>query len=149
MRAAGTEMAQRLRARLPAWGTERAAWIVDAWGRHRAGERGALLERARAAGEDAAARVADTLEALFRFEPEAQRMTPLQIVRTAHREVTAVLADAGIPPIERDPVAARMSPDDVYGLGPDSFADFGDEGLVELHLRWGAAKAALHQSRHG
>ena len=77
------------------------------------------------------------LRALFALDPEAQRPTPLEIVRSAYREPTAVLAAAGIPPVERDEFAERAWPDDTYGLVVHGLGDLGDEDLAPLQMAWG------------
>lgn len=132
---------------MPGWARSRATRIVEAWGRHDAGERRAILDRAQAAGGAAARRVSRELVDLMERDPDEHRVTPLQIVRTGHREVTEVLREAGIPPIERDEFAERSFPDDDYGLVPDTLADFDDEDLASLHLAWGVAKATVHKAR--
>jgi hypothetical protein len=55
--------------------------------------------------------------------------------------VGAVLAAAGIPPVERDEFLERSFPDDAYGVTPASLADLGDPDLGPLQLAWGLAKA--------
>jgi hypothetical protein len=118
-------------------------FIADAWGRLDPAARAALDRQARAAGEAAGVRVTAALRALFATDAAEQRSTPLEVVRTATREVTAVLASAGIPPVERDAFAERAFPDDHYGVTPGSLADLGDESLGPLQLAWGLAKAAV------
>ena len=58
-------------------------------------------------------------------------------MRQRFREPTAVLAAAGIPPVERDGFEERAWPDDGYGLVPHTFADLGDPDLAPLMLAWG------------
>jgi hypothetical protein len=50
--------------------------------------------------------------------------------------------------VARDAFEQERFPDDVYGLMPASFADFGPE-VGEAGLAWGAAKAWEHKRRHG
>lgn len=147
LRQAGEEFVGGVRRALPGWARREAARLLDAWGRHGATEREELLARAEAAGEDAARRVAAELEELFALDPDEQRATPLQVMRSAHREVGAVLREAGVPPVERDEFAERAMPDDVYGLAPETPADL-DDDLTPLHLAWGVAKATVHKARH-
>ncbi len=78
---------------------------------------------------------------------EAQRSTPLEIVRRAYREPTAVLAAAGIPPVERDEFAERAWPDDTYGLVVHGLGDLGDDDLAPLQMAWGMAKAKVVRAR--
>lgn len=132
---------------LPDWAVAEAGRIIRAWGRHDEQERERLLAAARQAGEEAAARIGRELRDALGRDPADQRVTPLQVARTSYREVTAVLREAGVPPIERDEFAERTFPDDDYGLAPDTFEALSGE-LASLHLTWGAAKAAVHKARH-
>lgn len=95
------------------------------------------------AGAEAARRVGVELTALFALPVAEQQATPLEIVRTAYREPTAVLHAAGVPSVVRDDFDERAWPDDDYGLVPRTLGDLGDERLAPLHLAWGMAKAAL------
>lgn len=149
LRRTGDEIVAGVERALPGWARHEAARLVDAWGRHDADERRAILDRAESAGEAAARRVSGELGALMALDPDEQTATPLQLVRTAYREVAEVLSEAGIPPVERDGFAERALPDDDYGLAPETFADLGDDDLAPLHLAWGVAKATVHQARHG
>jgi hypothetical protein len=126
---------------LPGWVERQVAGILAAWGRLDPGERERVVDEARSAGRAAAERVCAELDALFALEPGAQRTTPLEIVRSAYREPTAVLRAAGVPEVVRDGFHERAWPDDVYGLVPRTFADLGDDDLAPLHLAWGLAKA--------
>ena len=98
-------------------------------------------------GATATARVVAELRALFALDPAAQRATPLEIVRSAYREPTAVLAAAGIPPVARDDFDERAWPDDRYGLVPRTLGDLGDPDLAPLHFAWGMAKAGVLRAR--
>ena len=102
----------------------------------------AVLEDARRAGQDARAAVEPPLRDLLATDVDAQRTNPLSIIRTAVRFPTAVLAGAGVPPVERDQHAVRLFPDDHYDLSPAAFADLGDT-VHEPGVVWGAAKAHL------
>jgi hypothetical protein len=132
-----------VQASLPGWVERQVARILDAWGRLDAGDRERVDIEARAAGRAATDRVSTELDALFAVEPVAQRTTPLEIVRTAYREPTAVLRGAGVPEVVRDAFDERAWPDDGYGLVPRTFADLDDEALAPLHLAWGLAKAKV------
>jgi hypothetical protein len=134
-------------ATLPGWSAVAARRILDAWDRHDASERDLVVGLARSAGEEAARRIGAELERLFALDPDEQPSTPLQVVRTAYREVTAVLRGAGIPPVERDEFARRSWPDDDFGLAIASLADLGDEELRTHQIAWGVAKAAVHRAR--
>jgi len=125
------------------------AFIADAWGRLDAESRARLDADAVVAGGTATARVEASLRAFFATPPADQRTTPLEIVRTATREVTEVLAAAGIPPVERDAFAERAFPDDLYDVTPATLADLGDDELGPLQLVWGLAKAKVLRADRG
>jgi hypothetical protein len=95
----------------------------------------------------ATARVVGELRALLALDVAEQHATPLQVVRSAYREPTAVLADAGIPGIVRDEFDERSWPDDQYGLVPHTLGDLGDPDLAPMLLAWGMAKASILRSR--
>ncbi len=105
-----------------------------------------LRDQARDAGAAAVAATMPGLRELLASDPDAQRSTPLTILRSAARFPTEVLRAAGVPPVRRDEFEERAQPEDVYGLAPASFADI-DESLAEPGLVWGAAKAHLHLAR--
>lgn len=86
------------------------------------------------------------LRALLETDIDAQRSGPLEVLRQAVRFPTAVLAEAGIEPAERDDFATRNFPDDLFNLTPASFAAV-DPSLHEPGLIWGAAKAHVHLRR--
>ena len=113
-------------------------WVVAAVERRSAGRdlRGAAATAAQRAQEE----VGSAVRALLARDVDAQATTPLALVRGAVRYPTEVLAAAGVPPVDRDPVAAEGFPDDVYDLTPGSLADL-DPDLVEAGITWGAAKA--------
>jgi hypothetical protein len=128
---------------LPDWCVRQVERILDAWGRIGSDERRHLGQNAHVAGAAAADRIVTDLRTLVAADPAAQSATPLEIVRTAYREPTAVLESAGIPPVAREPFDERAWPDDIYGLVPRSLGDLGDEELAPLLLAWGMAKARL------
>ena len=68
-------------------------------------------------------------------------------MRTLRREATAVLAAAGIPEVERDAHAARIFPDDVYGIVLESLAELGDDDLGPMLLVWGLGKTQTLRAR--
>ena len=108
----------------------------------------AVTDSARSAGQRAAAEVGAEVRALLAADIDEQRTTPLALLRGAVRYPTQVLRDAGVPPVDRDPVQVRLLPDDIYDLSPATFADV-DPSLAEPGLVWGAAKALAHRRRHG
>jgi hypothetical protein len=107
----------------------------------------AVVAAARDAGRRAADEVGGEMRALLAADIDDQRSTPLTLLRSAVRFPTEVLRSAGVPPVERDPIQARLLPDDLYDLSPASFADV-DPSLAEPGLVWGAAKAMAHRRRH-
>jgi hypothetical protein len=127
----------------------RVAFIADAWGRLDAETRARLDADAVVAGDAATARVVASLREFFATPPADQRSTPLEIVRTATRDVTEVLSAAGIPPVERDEFAERAFPDDRYDVTPATLADLGDDELGPLQLAWGLAKAKVLRADRG
>lgn len=134
---------------LPGWVERQVTGVLDAWGRTDAAARARACDEGRAAGVAAATRVAAELAALLEAEPARQRSTPLEIVRSAYREPTAVLEAAGVPPVARDEFDERAWPDDRYGLVPRTLGDLGDPDLGPLHLAWGLAKAAAIREERG
>ncbi|HEY5156232.1 MAG TPA: hypothetical protein VIJ47_15935 [Acidimicrobiales bacterium] len=98
------------------------------------------------AGVAATAAVAPRVRAVLEADIDAQAVSPLAVVRSAVSFPTAVLRDAGVPPVVRDEFVERQFPDDVYDLSPAAFADV-DPALHEPGLTWGAAKAHVHLAR--
>jgi hypothetical protein len=132
---------------LPRWARGRVVGLLEAWGEARPEVLAAAGAAAEEAGAAAAARIVAELRPLLELDPEEQRVTPLQIVRSAYREPASVLREHGVAPIVRDEFAERAWPDDDYGLVPDTFADLGDDDLAPLHLAWGVAKATVVRAR--
>ncbi len=98
------------------------------------------------AGREALRLAVTELRVLLGLDVDEQRSVPLEVLRRSMSPATAALRSAGVPPVVRDEVAERLAPDDVYDLGPASFADL-DDGLAVLARDWGAAKAYLVLSR--
>jgi hypothetical protein len=132
---------------LPGWVERQVTCILDAWGRADAATRAQAERNAVSAGRAAADRVDTELHSLFALDVGEQRATPLQIVRSAYREPTAVLEAAGIPAVERSEFDERAWPDDRYGLVIHDLGALGDEGLAALHFAWGMAKAGVLRAR--
>jgi hypothetical protein len=132
---------------LPGWVRRQVERIVEAWGRLDSATRARTEQEAVVAAGAATSRVVADLRRLLAADPADQVATPLQIVRTAFREPTAVLMSAGIPPVERDEFAERAWPDDVYGLVPSTLGDLGDPELGPFQLAWGLAKAGVLRAR--
>jgi hypothetical protein len=101
-----------------------------------------LRRAATAAGERLLAEVGPALRVLLATDVDEQRSNPLALIRRAVPFATAVLAEAGVPPVRRDADAERLFPDDLYDLTPASFADL-DPSVHEPGLHWGAAKAHI------
>ena len=135
-------------AALPAWAARSADWLLAAWGGSTPTGGGRRCRRPREAGEAAARRVAAELAELLALDPAEQRATPLEIIRTAVVEPTAVLAAAGLPDVVRDPFDERSWPDDRFGLVPRTLRDL-DPDLAAVHFAWGVAKAAVLRARGG
>ncbi|HEV3135440.1 MAG TPA: hypothetical protein VG348_12130 [Acidimicrobiia bacterium] len=134
---------------VPGWTRAQIERLLDAWGRAPADARVRAEAQSAGAGAAAERRIVAELRALFAVDPAQQRATPLEVVRTAYREPTAVLAEVGVPPIVRDEFDERAWPDDLYGLVPRTLGDLGDPELAPLHLAWGMAKATVLRARRG
>jgi len=139
----GAEIAERVGVVLPGWIEGRVRLIADTWGRCPDAVRADLDARAAVTASVAGARIAAELRDFAARPAAEQTTTPLQIVRGAVADVTALLAATGIPPVERDDFAERAFPDDAYGCVPASLADLGDEDLGPLQLAWGMAKVRV------
>jgi hypothetical protein len=131
---------------LPGWAVAQVARLIEAWGQLEPETAVRTLEAAAGAAIEAGGRVSAELAEMLALDPELQRSTPLQIVRGAVREPTAVLAAAGIPEVVRDEFSERSWPDDVYDLTPRTFRDV-DEDLAAVHFAWGMAKAEVLRAR--
>jgi hypothetical protein len=121
--------------------------LVDAWGKLDAEARAEVAAAADRAGREAAARVGAELSALFALDPAAQRLTPLEIIRSLRREASVVLRSAGVPEVVRDPFEMRAFPDDDYGIVLKTPAELGDDELGGALLAWGMGKAKVLRSR--
>jgi hypothetical protein len=98
------------------------------------------------AGKEAQRFVADQLFALLSADVDEQKSNPLQILRDAATFPTKVLLDAGIPAPQRDHFDEQINPADVYGLGPYTWRDLGEE-VHDAGIEWGAWKAAIILAR--
>jgi hypothetical protein len=106
----------------------------------------ALAGRIEAASAEAGAEGSRRIRALLAADVDEQAGNPLAVLRSLVRHATEVLQAAGARPVARDEFAQRAFPDDVYDLGPATFADV-DPSLHEPGLVWGAAKAHVHLAR--
>jgi hypothetical protein len=131
------------------WVEAAVARLVDAWGALDEPARSEVAAAASAAGARSATRVEDELRALFALDPAAQRVTPLEVIRSLRREATQVLHAAGVPEVVRDPYEIRAFPDDVYGIVLHTPAELGDDELGGALLAWGLGKAKVVRVRAG
>ncbi|HTN99873.1 MAG TPA: hypothetical protein VL068_04290 [Microthrixaceae bacterium] len=126
-------------------------WVVSSVIRRCAAAGVELTPELEAALDSAArccrAEVGTQMTALLTSDIDAQRTTPLAIIRSSIHYAADILARAGVGPVERDEFERRSFPDDIFGLSPASMSDV-DESLAEPALVWGAAKAHIHRSRH-
>ena len=139
------ELVAAVGAALPGWVRRSVEGLLVAWTGRADPD---VLARADEAGEAAVAEVVPRLRRLLTTDIDQQWTNPLSIVRAAVRHPAAVLREAGVPEVARDPFDEASFPDDVYGLTPFSFAEV-DPALQEVGIRWGAAKAQEHLARHG
>lgn len=131
-------LADALDAALPRWVERVTAQRWQAW--QGSPPPPALVDAARAAGAQAGADLSPVLRELLATDVDAQRTNPLAIIRRGVAYATSVLREAGVPPVQRDPDAERIFPEDLYDLSPAAFADLGPS-VHEPGLVWGAAKA--------
>ncbi len=137
-------LAEGVEAAVPGWVERSVEKVMTAY----AGEAAPAVRAAAAdAGFRAREAVGKEMRALLEADIDEQRTTPLSIIRDAVRFPTAVLREAGVPPVVRDSFSEVAFPDDIYDLSPATLADL-DPALVDLGLAWGAAKAMAHRRRH-
>ena len=86
------------------------------------------------------ARLFAALEELLLTDVDDQRTNPLSLFRAAVAGPTELLRSIGVPAPPPDRFTADRFPEDVYGLGPATWADV-DRRLHEPGLTWGAWKA--------
>lgn len=90
--------------------------------------------------------LADRLDRLLAEPFDRQRRGPLELLQEAMRFPTAALIDLGFDRVERDPMAERAIPGDLFDLAPASSSTLG-ETVWHAHIAWGAAKAnAMRQA---
>lgn len=90
--------------------------------------------------------LAPRLTRVLTADVDAGAGSPLATIREATGRLSAVLVESGARPVQRDAFDEQAFPDDVFALGPASFADI-DETLQEPGLMWGAARAHVHLRR--
>lgn len=144
LREYAARLADGVQAALPGWVIGQVERVATAWS-------GTISDPVRRAAEQAADEagriVGPQVRRLLELDLDEQRTTPLALVRAAVSYPTAVLRQAGVPPVTRDPFAEKAFPEDIYDLSPASFADL-DPELLDAGLAWGAAKAFVHKRRH-
>lgn len=69
-----------------------------------------------------------------------QRRGPLELFQEAMSFPTQALAERGLEPVVRSPVAEAALPGDLFDLAPASSSELGEDAW-RAHLQWGAAKA--------
>lgn len=87
-----------------------------------------------------AAELNKSLHSLLATDPRRQPESPLEVVRSATRLITAELERIGAAHVPRDDHAMEIHPDDPYDLYPASSRDLGEE-VWRLHVQWGVEKA--------
>jgi hypothetical protein len=103
-----------------------------------------VLRTAELAGWQAAQDVAGRLQNLC--TADVPGTGPLEIVRELVYYPTAVLSQAGVPPVERDRHVVRLFPNDFYGVVPRSLAAFHPQ-LPGLAHAWEEARSAVQRQR--
>lgn len=98
------------------------------------------------AGKEAQDFVSQRLSILLTTDVDEQSSNPLQILRDSARFPTQILLNAGIPTPKRDHFDEQINPDDVFGLGPYTWRDLGED-VHDAGIEWGAWKAATVLSR--
>ena len=88
----------------------------------------------------AAPKILDRLAELLATDVDRQPTNPLSILRDGVAAPTAVLLSHQVPVPMGDAFGSERFPDDVYRLGPATWADV-DPELHEPGLLWGAWKA--------
>jgi hypothetical protein len=131
------QLAAAVEAALPGWVERSVEQLLQAHGDRVDGEQRAA---AADAGRRAASEVGSEVRALLELDVDEQRTNPLAVLRRAVGYPTAVLREAGVPPVVRSEFDERAFPDDIYGLSPATWSDI-DPALQEPGLVWGAAKA--------
>jgi hypothetical protein len=138
----GDELAARVTAAVPGWVVRCVDALLPAMP-----DRDRVMAAAETAGLHAGDEVTASLRPLLAADVDAQRSTPLEVVRAAVAFPTQFLRDAHVPPVPRDRFVVERFPDDPYGLTPATLQAM-DPALAELAFAWGAAKARAHRHRH-
>ena len=136
-------LASSIEAALPGWVIRSVERIMRAW---RGEVPPDVADAAARAGRQAQVETGAAIRTLLAADIDDQRTTPLTLLRQAVKYPTAVLQQAGVPPIDRDRFTQEAFPDDLYDLSPANWSDV-DPSLAEPGINWGAAKAFEHRRR--
>ena len=139
----GAELAKEIEVSLPVWVENSTREIYQAWNGEWSRE---IADQARLAGERCATEILPVLRQLLESDIAAQQTNPMSILRRASQYPTEVLTLYGVPPVQRDDYLEATFPEDIYGLTPTAFLDFG-QACHELGIAWGATKAHLHLTK--
>lgn len=121
-------------------------WLVGCV--ERGAERGgvvmgpAMLDDARDMAVGEAPHLLERISELLATDVDDQRINPLAVFRSMVIHPIAVLDRHAVPTPDRTDWDRQAFPDDVYDLGPATWADI-HESLTEPGLVWGAWKAAV------
>ena len=140
-----TELGEAIYAAIPDWVSNCVTSRYLAWD-YAATLSDELTQFVTEAGQAAQADAGAQVKAVLALDIDEQQVPPLSLLRQAVRYPTAVLQQAGVPPVVRDEFAERNFPQDIYNLSPANFADI-SPALHELGMAWGAAKAFVHLQR--
>jgi hypothetical protein len=110
------------------------------------GSRRSRSARIRATATATAEALAPEIRRVLEADVDAGRGSPLAVIRAGTGPFTKMLLEIGVPPVARDEFSRRTFPDDLFDLGPASFADV-HESLQDPGLMWGAARAHVHLRR--
>ena len=136
----GAELAKELEAALPLWVESSIYEIYQAWKGEAPKE---ITDQAQLAGKRCVTELIPALRELLESDTALQQTNPMSILRRASQYPTQVLKQNQVPPVQRDEYLETTFPEDIYGLTPAAFLDFG-QACHELGIAWGAAKAYLH-----
>jgi len=136
----GAELVKELEVSLPIWVERSTREIYQAWKGEWPLE---IADQARLAGERCVVEILPVLRELLESDIASQQTNPMSILRRASQYPTGLLQLYEVPPVQRDDYLETAFPEDIYGLIPTAFSDFG-QGCHELGIAWGAAKAHIH-----
>ena len=138
LRDAGLALGEAILDVLPSWAERVSTLLAGA----------SFAEPGRRAGGTMVTALAPALAALLAADVDAQRTTPLALLRGSMGPLSEVLRSGGVGRATRDELDRAMAPGDEFGVAPRTWADLGEE-VHEAGIRWGVAKAFAHRARHG